>query len=166
MVRPISIPRNVDVDDNLAIVIATPVQIPDPTAPSAATLQTLPDLTWQFTTDGWNPGKTQETKEDPRLALQDVPESPGKKTHSLEVTYFYGHEDNDDIDSLLVEGAELFVIARDSVAITEDFAAAQLVDIRSVIVGDPVKNVATGGKQTKTVKLFVQRLFENVALVA
>lgn len=165
MARTVNVPRNVDVNENLAIVVIPAATLTDPEAPSAAILNAAQDVTYSHTTDGLNATSTQETITDPRLALQDVPEAPGTVAHSLEVTYFYGH-DEDELDPLLVEGEDIYYVIRDSVDVREDFAAAQKVDIYSATVGEPRKNRQTGGKQTKTTKLFVQRKFSDVAVVA
>lgn len=161
MARIVNIPRNVDVDENLAIVVIPKATLTTPETPSAAILNAATDVTYEHTTDGLNATSTQATITDPRLALRDVPEAPGTISHSLEVTYFYGDEELE-LDTLLVEGAEVFYVVRDSVNVETDFTAAQKVDVYSAVVGEPRKNRATGGKQTKTTTLFVQRKYTDV----
>ncbi|MGC5078458.1 hypothetical protein [Agrococcus sp. DT81.2] len=165
MARTVNIPRNVDVDENLAIVVIPKADLPDPSAPSAAALNGATDVTYEHTTDGLNATSSQATVTDPRLSLRDVPEAPGTISHSLEVTYFYG-DDELVLDTLLVEGDEVFYVIRDSVRVEEDFAADQKVDVYSAVVGEPRKNRATGGKQTKTTTLFVQRKYTDVLVAA
>ena len=165
MVRTVNVPRNVDVNTNLAIVVLPKASLVDPLLPSATELQAAQDVTYSHTTDGLNATSTQETITDPRLSLENVPESPGNVTNSLEVTYFYGDEELA-LDPLLVKDAELYVVVRDTVDVTEDFAAAQKVDVYSITVGAPRKNRETNGKQTKTTKLFVQQKWVDVAVSA
>lgn len=165
MARTVNVPRNVDVNTNLAIVVIPKDDLVAPAGPSAAILNAAQDVTYSHTTDGLNATSNQETITDPRLSLEDVPESPGNVTHSLEVTYFYGHEE-DELDPLLVEGEDVYYVIRDSVEVYDDFAAGQKVDVYAVRVGEPRKNRATNGKQTKTTKLFVQRKYSDVAVVA
>lgn len=165
MARTVNIPRNVDVDENLAIVVVPKASIPDPSAPSIAVLAAATDVTYEHTTDGLNSSSTQETITDPRLSLREVPEAPGAVSHTLEVTYFYGDEELE-LDGILVEDAEVFYVIRDSVHVEEEFAVGGLVDVYACKVGHPRKNRATGGKQTKTTRLFVTRKYTDVALVA
>ena len=165
MARTVNVPRNVDVNTNLSIVVLPKADLVDPTAPTAAELNGAQDVTYSHTTDGLNATSTQATITDPRLSLEEVPEAPGSVTHSLEVTYFYGGAE-DELDPLLVEGEDVFYVVRDSVDVYEEFAAAQTVDIYAARVGEPRKNRATNGKQTKTTKLFVQRKYTDVAVSA
>lgn len=165
MARTVNVPRNVDVNTNLAIIVIPAATLVDPLAPSAATLNAATDVTYSHTTDGLNATSTQETITDPRLSLEEVPEAPGTVSHSLEVKYFYGSLE-DELDPLLTEGENVYYIIRDSVDVHEDFTAAQLVDIYAVRVGEPRKNRDTNGKQTKTTKLFVTRKYTDVAVVA
>lgn len=165
MARSVNIPRNVSVDGNLSIVVVPKATLTTPGAPTVAILSAAEDITYSMPTDGWSPSTSQDTETDERLALRDKLESPGAVTNGLEVTYFYGHED-DVMDPLLVGDAELYVIARDSVAIEDNFVAGQKVDVYAVRVGAPRKNVTTHGKQTKTAKLFVQQKLNDVLVVA
>jgi hypothetical protein len=165
MVRAVNVPRNVDVNTNLSITAYPEAGIADPSAPTVAELGAGVEVVYEFPPDGWNESSSQETIQDPRLSLADVPEAPGKSTTSLEPTYFYGDPELE-LDPLLVKDARIFIVVRDTVDVTDDFAAAQKVDVYSVIVGKPRKNRATDGKQTKTTKLFVQQTWTDVAVVA
>lgn len=165
MPRTVRIPRNVDVDTNVSIVVIPKATLTDPEAPSAAILNAAPDVTYEHTTDGASPTSSQTTVGDPRFSLRDVPQKAGPVTHAFSPTYFYGDPELE-LDPLLEEEAEVFYIFRDGVAIEDDFAAGQTVDIYSCTVGHAQKNRATNGKLTKTTPLFVHRKFTDVAVVA
>ena len=165
MARAINIPKNVDVNEFTSILVLAKTSITDPAAPSAATLQAAPELAFEHTTAGPTATTTQAVITDPRFSLKAVPEAPGEVTHTLEPTYFWGDPDLD-MDPLIVEGAELWYVIRDVVAVTEDYAAGQKVDLYSVKAGIPRKNREHGGKATKTTKLFVQQAYFGVTLVA
>lgn len=165
MARTVRIPRNVDVDASVSIVVIPKATLTDPEAPSAAILSAAPDVTYEHTTDGVSPTSSQTAVPDPRFSLRDVPQKAGPVTHTFTPTYFWGDEELE-LDKLLVEGAEVYYVFRDAVDIEEDFAAGQTVDIYSVSVGEPQKNRATNGKHTKTTPLFVHRKFTDVAVVA
>lgn len=165
MARTVNVPRNVDVNTNLSITVYEKAGIADPLAPTPTELALGEEVVYEFPPDGWNETSTQETITDPRLSLENVPEAPGNVSNSLEVTYFYG-DPALVLDPMLVKDAELYFVVRDTVDVTEDFAAAQKVDVYSVTVGKPRKNRATNGKQTKTTKLFVQKADQDVAVAA
>lgn len=165
MARTVRIPRNVDVDTNVSIVVIPKATLTDPEAPSAVILNAAPDVTYEHTTDGAQPTSSQTSVGDPRFSLRDVPQKAGAVSHTFSPSYFYGDEELE-LDGLLVEEAEVYYIFRDGVAIEEDFAVGQTVDIYSATVGHAQKNRATNGKLTKTTPLFVHRKFSDVAVVA
>lgn len=69
-------------------------------------------LTYSFTPDGFNLGKTQATVNDPRLTLVQVLSRPGKTTETLELKYVASSDANS-ADAVLTAGLEgQFVIRR------------------------------------------------------
>lgn len=165
MARTVRIPRNVDVDTNISIVVIPKATLTAPEAPSAAILNAAPDVTYEHTTDGAQPTSSQTAVQDPRYSLRDVPQKAGAVTHTFNATYFYGDPELE-LDGLLTEEAEVYYVFRDSVPIEDDFAAGQTVDIYSISVGHAQKNRPHNGKFTKTAPMFVHRKFSDVAVVA
>ena len=161
-----STPKSVSSDGTFRVWVLGDSDLADPTAPSAAELTSAPSVTYSMTTDGYNRTSDQATETDPRLTLRDVPESPGAVTNSLELTYVHGSDD-DVLDPLIVEGELAYVVERRAVNNAEEVAAGQKVDIIAGVWGKPRKNApTTNGKWTKTAKLFVSSVIEDVELVA
>lgn len=157
-------PKSVSSDGSFRVWVADEAGLADPTAPSAAELAAAPSVTYSMTTDGYARTTDQATETDPRLTLRDVPETPGAVTNSLELTYVHGSDD-DVLDPVIVEGARACVIERRAVDNAEEPAAGQIVDVIIGEWGKPRKNApTTNGKWTKTAKLFVSRVIEDVAL--
>ena len=159
-------PPAVGSDGTLTVWILPKSAVADPTALKIAELDEALRVTYSMTTDGYNRASTQETQTDARLTLRDVPELPGSVSNSLEVTYVHGSDD-DVMDPLVVEGDEVYVVERRAVENATDPATGQIVDVIAGVWGKPRKNApTTNGNWTKTAKLFVRSVFEDVALVA
>jgi len=103
---------------------------------SAAILNggTAKDVTYSFTSDGFNYGVTQAVVEDKRLTLVQDLSRPGKTTESLELRYV----DTTDATSaavLLQPGLAGFFVIRRQVDNGTAYAAAQIVDVISFVLG-------------------------------
>jgi hypothetical protein len=166
MARTIRMPRNRDVDENLSILVLPKTALPNPLQPPVEVLAAAKEMVFEHTSDGAQPSGTQTTKDDPRMALRNVPTTLDKVTHSFSPTIFFGDEELE-LDEMLVEGEDFYYCFRDGVPIEDDYAATtQTVDIYAVTVGHKQKNRVTGGKATKTVTLAVNRVFLDVPVAA
>lgn len=158
-------PPAVSSDGNLTVWIVPKSAITDPSKPDLSALGDALRVTYSMTTDGYQRTTTQETQTDPRLTLAEVPELPGSVSNSLEVTYVHGHDD-DVMDPLVTEREEVYVVERRAVPNEQAVAAGDIVDVIAGIWGKPRKNApTTNGNFTKTAKLFVRSITEDVALV-
>jgi len=166
MTRELILPDNVDTDGNLTL-LAAPKALLTTWPPTLADLSKFEDVTYSLTTDGWNHTKSQEDTTDERLTLRQVLGGFGKVTHTIEITYFYGTED-DVVDPLVIEGQEIVILARYATPWEKDFSATDLWDVFSMVAGTKRRSApAANGKFTKVQALKPRReVLEDLALAA
>jgi hypothetical protein len=166
MTRSLILPDNVDTDGNLTLLMA-PKALLTSWPPKLTDLAKFEDVTYSLTTDGWNHTKSQEDTTDERLTLRQVLGGFGKVTHTIEITYFYGTED-DVVDPLVIEGQEIAILARYATPWEKDFSATDLWDVFSMVAGTKRRTTpAANGKFTKVQALKPRReVLEDLALAA
>lgn len=126
------IPSSVQSDGNLTI-----TYVPGGSNPlSAAILNagTANDMTYSFTNDGWAWATTQDTVDDKRLALVQDLTRPGKVHETLELKYVASTTALS-AQVVLVAGLTGFFVVRRGVANGTAYAAAQIVDVISFVLG-------------------------------
>lgn len=157
-----AVPTSVSADDNLRIVFVLAAS--DPT--SVAALAAGEDLTYGFTSSGFNRTTTQATIPDPRLTLLQNLTRPGKVTEGLEVQYVFGGGDGP--QTVLQKGAKGFIVARYAVPNETAWTVAQVVDIIPIEAGVQRKDAPTeNGVFTIAQTIFVTGTVQSdVALVA
>lgn len=157
-------PPSVSSDGTLTVWILPKSAVPDALNIDVEDLDQALRVTYSMTQDGWNRTSDQATETDPRLTLRDVPETPGAVTNTLEVTYVHGSDD-DVMDPLVIEGEEVVAIERRAVPNEVLPDEEQLFDVIEGVWGKVRKNAPTAnGKWTKTAKLFVRNVYEDIVL--
>lgn len=166
MTRDLILPDNVDTDGNLVLLAALKSALTS-YPPKFTDLSKFEDITYSLTADGWAHNKSQEDTTDERLTLRQVLGGFGKITHAIELTYFYGSED-DVVDPLFVEGEELVILARYAKPYEQDFAQTDKWDVFSMLAGTKRRSApAANGKFTKVQALKPRReVFEDQVLAA
>lgn len=134
----------------------------DPT--KLETLASAERITYSLTPSGFNRTITEETVNDERLTLAQVLQKAGRVTNDLEVQYVFGSED-DVAAKIFVRGAKGWLVARYAIPNEEPLAASQKADVIRIEAGIPRKDApTTNGVWTKTQKLFVRDVRDDVAL--
>jgi hypothetical protein len=164
--RELLVPENIESDGTL-LLLAAPRSAFTTWPPTAAQLNaaTTKDITYSLTSSGWNHGKAQETTTDDRLTLREVLAKPGRITHTVEVQYFYGSEE-DVVDPLFVEGADIVIGARYAVPYEEAVTATDKFDFLELECGAKRRDQpSANGRWTKTQALHPRgKVLEDVVI--
>lgn len=91
-------------------------------------------LTYSFTPDGFQLAKSQATVNDPRLALIQILQRPGKVTETLNLK-FVASSDADSADVVLTDGLEGQFVIRRGIDNATDWTIAQKVDVITFALG-------------------------------
>lgn len=125
------------------------------TTVTVAELKAENDVTYSFTTSGFDSDGSQEEVTDDRLTLRDVLSRPGKVTNTLQLQYVFGSDDKVQADKIFVQGMKYKLVVRWSIDNEVAPAASQLVDIHPIEIGFVKKDAPTAnGRQTKSPKTF------------
>lgn len=117
--------------------------IADATAPAATEINAAgaKDLSCWFTADGWNPALSEDTIQDQRLCDTQTYERKGRNQRSLSVKYIENPLAADQAANnvafvTLAPGSLGFFVIRKGVPVATAVAAAQLVDVWPVEMGE------------------------------
>lgn len=106
----------------------------DPLSVAVLKGATAKDLTFSFTPDGFNLSRSQATVSDPRLALVQILERPGKLTETLALKYV-ASTDVSSADVVLTDGLEGQFVIRRAVDNKTEWTIAQKVDVITFVLG-------------------------------
>lgn len=127
--------------------------IADPEAIKVAELAavTAQDVTYSFTSDGYQMSPSEETINDDRLTLGQSLTERGRRTDTLVTTIVASGEDSK-ADKLFIEDEEFYLVHRPYEPHDADLAAGQEYDAYPVRVGMKTRNIPVGNAmQTKNV---------------
>ena len=158
-------PRNVDSVGNLKVWYLDRDDVTDPSALEASALDNSRAITYSMPPGGYNRTETEATQTDPREGKVDEGEAPGAITNSVEITYFYGR-DEDVLAPLVVKDEEGYIVDRRSIPNAAAAAAGQKVDVLAGYWGKPRSQPPNSNpKQIKMCKFYVTQVFNDVVLV-
>lgn len=146
--------------------------VTDPTEPTLAEVNAGSgiDLSCYLTGDGLSTETSENNIEDPRLCSKQIYESPGDYTDTLELTYVYNPESEDDDEAriALPRGTKGWIMLRWAVDSDQAMAAGDLVDLYPVTMGIQRKQTPSrNGVHRITQKPFVTgEVHRDVAVVA
>lgn len=127
------------------------------------------DLSCYLTGDGLNTDTSENNVDDPRLCSKQTFESPGDFTRTLELTYVYNpeDEDNDEARITMPRGTKGFIVIRWAVDAEQDWAVGDMVDVYPVTMGAQRKQTpARNGVHRIVQKPFVTgQMAEDVLVV-
>ncbi|GGA72616.1 hypothetical protein GCM10011490_24240 [Pseudoclavibacter endophyticus] len=161
--------RGIRGSDRYLILAVPATAIEDPSAITVTELEaeTAIDVTYSFTSDGYNRSPSEETVNDDRLTLGQSLTERGRRTDTLQTTIVASGEESV-ADNAFIEDEEFYHVHRPYVPHDEPLAAGQEYDAIPVRVGMKVRNIPVGNAmQTKTITWHhFDQPIEGKALVA